>query len=312
MNFTNFKNKPNIEFQLLKYLDVITEESKILKIDNNPDYDLTGYDKFRAMTYFFEFDYEFSDEYSNVLWASISKERLMHYDDVVNASNTYGIEWDNDNYDDVAFLNKLHKLSYDVLDEYGHNPDNDTIKLQSIRLNGIDNVDKKISFSGTYFGCYEAIDPMDWGIYIECDFVGSKLFNGDEGKFYQELLAQAYSLRETSNYKLSFFTIFSALENFTNEKMSTHNTAERFSDILKRMIKNSVPDFSKNIIYSSIIGSYSTFEMMRNNIAHGRAKIIVKECDVNDVLLFTLLVICLAEGKADNFASLFSTLQQIN
>lgn len=74
MNFTNFKNKPNIEFQLLKYLDVITEESKILKIDNNPDYDLTGYDKFRAMTYFFEFDYEFSDEYSNVLWASISKK----------------------------------------------------------------------------------------------------------------------------------------------------------------------------------------------------------------------------------------------
>jgi hypothetical protein len=312
MNFTSFKNKTNIEFYLLKYLDVITGKSKILKIDNNPDYSLTGYDKFRAMTYFFEFDYEFSGEFSNVLWMDISKEKLMHYDDVVNAANAYGIEMDDDSYDDVLFLNELRELNFKVLDEYGHNPENDTIKLQSIRLNGIDNVGKKITFSGTFFGGYEAIDPMDWGIYIECDFVGSKLFNGDEGKFYQELLAQAYSLRETSDYKLSFFTVFSALENFTNEKMSTHDTAERFSDILKRMIKNSVPDFSKNVIYSSIMGSYSTFERKRNNIAHGRAKIIVKESDVNDVLLFTLLIICLAEGKADDFASLYSNLQQLN
>ncbi|HGN1295906.1 TPA: hypothetical protein ACKRL5_001153 [Proteus mirabilis] len=83
--------------------------------------------------------------------------------------------------------------------------------------------------------------------------------------------------------------------------MGTNDTKDRLKNIMFQMIRNAVDDVMKNEIYTSIISGYKNFEYNRNIIAHGREFIVVTQEDVDELILFTLLIIFIAEGDGSTF-----------
>lgn len=90
--------------------------------------------------------------------------------------------------------------------------------------------------------------------------------------------------------------------------MNTHEIKERLEDIISRMIKQEVGELNSNKIYCSIISEYSSYEKKRNIIAHGRVQLDVSEEDLDKLILFILLIICIVEGKGNSFETLAASL----
>jgi len=122
-------------------------------------------------------------------------------------------------------------------------------------------------------------------------------------------MAEAYNLISIKSFKLSYFLAFSALESYINERMNTNDTKDRLKDIMSQMIRNVVGDINKNEIYTSIISGYNAFESNRNIIAHGRKIITVTQEDVDELILFALLIICITEGDGSTFEHLASIIE---
>jgi len=185
----------------------------------------------------------------------------------------------------------------------GFEPNFDGFKLSNLTIDTVDNVENKIIFSGAYEGDSYSIEPMDWNIFAECHFIGIGSNDG-EIFFYQELLSEAYIQKSYNNFKISYFIAFSALENYINERMNTHETKDRLSNIINSLFKNTPTPINNNQVYTSIMNDYSKYEEIRNKIAHGRQKVLISEEELNEFILFTLILISSAEGKGKTFIEL--------
>lgn len=307
MNLKKFKKISNIELKLLKHLGIIHEKNCVFKLDNYPDYDLSGYDGVRTMNYFFESESEIPNDFSNVISVEIINDFIIHSDDIFNMSKQHDIPVFYENLE--WFVNEIHEVDSDCLDSYSIGQKFDNFELRTIKVVGINNSTKKIIFSGSFLGDYSHIQPLDWNIYVECKVRGTKSNLENGNLFYQDLMAEAYNLISIKNFKLSYFLAFSALESYINERMNANDTKDRLKDIMSQMIRNVVGDINKNEIYTSIISGYNTFESNRNIIAHGRKIITVTQEDVDELILFALLIICITEGDGSTFEHLASIIE---
>lgn len=307
MNFKRFKEISNVELKLLRHLDIIHEENYVFQLDNYPDYDFSGYDGARAMTYFFENESELPYGFSNVISVQIINNFILHSDSLQNMSEQHDIpvffenlEW---------FVNEIHEADNDCLGSHSIGLKFGDFELRTTKVVGINNSTKRILFSGSFVGDYSHIQPLDWNIYVECKVRGTKSNPENGNFFYQDLMAEAYNLSSIKNFKLSYFLAFSALESYINEKMNTGDAKSRLKDIMSQMVREAVGDINKNEIYTSIISRYNDFESNRNVIAHGRKLITVTQEDVDELILFTLLIICITEGDGCTFKHLASMIE---
>ncbi|MFU9000994.1 hypothetical protein [Proteus sp. TSJ240517] len=304
MKFKEFKAINNIQLKLLKHLNIIHEKNLVFVLDNYPDYDLSGYDSARIMTYFFENEVEMPYEFSNVISVEIINNFIIHSDNICKMRKQHDAHVFSDDLE--GLINEIYEIDNDCLDTYSIGLKFCDFELRTTKVVGISNSTKKILFSGSFSGDYSHIQPLDWNIYVECKVMGTKSHSEYGNSFYRDLMAEAYNLMSIKNFKISYFLAFSSLESYINEKMNTNDTKDRLKDIMSHMIKNAVGDVNKNEIYTSIISGYKNFESNRNIIAHGRESIVVTQEDVDELILFILLIICIAEGDGSTFKLLAS------
>lgn len=302
MNYVKFKKTDGLDCCLLSFLGILKVGSKIIQIDNYPDYDLSPYEGMEATTYYFKDSWNFGEEFSSIINVSIEDPRIFHADDIERLINKYAIDSDKINPFDVI-LNDILNQNKNVMDE-GMIPDLDEFTLHPIQIDRIDYAKKEIHFLGSYYGNSCTIQPMDWNILVECFFSG--FVSSDTcGKFYVDLISESYSLRDAGNLKLSYFLMYAAFENYINEKLNTHNEAGRLKDKLKRLFRKQFNSLKNHEIYTSIIGEFDKWEGFRNDIAHGKkAQENVTDETVKEATIFVLTLIASWESRESNFESL--------
>lgn len=303
MKYEKFKSLDRVEIGLLRHLGLMGGSVRIIKLDNYPDFDITGYDRDTEQPYVFKDRWDFSNEYSALINASIEYSGVFHYDDVARLSREYGISF-NSSVSKEEVLNKIRCLHNDLMSQDTIEPEFDGFELHNIQIERVDQFAKEILFIGGYSGGYSEIQPEDWDIYIEVSLSG--LVSGDSlGKFYGDLIAESYALRESGNNKLSYFIAFSALENFINERLHAHDQKGRLKGKFSELFCRKFASLDRNQIYTSIVGQYDCLESVRNQIAHGKQSATIEKALVDQLILFVLVVM----SSIDNGESTFDELR---
>lgn len=309
MKYQQFKVKKDIDLRLLLLLDILKHEHKIIELDLGPDYDLTEYDKFELKNYYFSNFWNFGNEYLAIINFEVNQTRVFHYDDITQLSAQYGVEYNNDGSWDI-FLNKVRKIYPDVLWNEGFEPDFDYFKLGAVKKEPVDQFRKRIKIYGGFHGGSHSIFPMDWSVFAECSFYGFQSVE-QSGKFYVELIAESYALKDVSNFKLAYFIAFTALENYIKTHPSLNENTGRLNEKLSEVFSSMFDDIKSHQIYSSLIGEFKKLESLRNKIAHGEKDSIISIKDVNKLIIFILTLISSLERKIETFDELYNQLPTI-
>ena len=305
MNYTKFKKYKDIELKLLSLLGILKDESRIIQLDNFPDYDLSGgYDGFTEKHYFFRDSWDFSSDYAAIINVSIDYIGVFHFDDVHRLSSEYKIPFNENNSFDVV-LNRIREQNSDLMLEEATDPDFDGFKLNEVRVERVDQFGKTIEFVGGYNGCSDSIQPMDWKILVECSFYGF-VSGARFGEFYADLIAESFALRDAGNNKLAYFLAFSALENYINDRHGSHEIEGRLKDKLSDLFKSKFIELHKHQIYTSIVGEYDSWEAIRHSIAHGKGGGEVTREAVQGLTVFILTLLASIEELEVSFDSLIS------
>lgn len=299
MKYKDFKKKKNIEVVLLSRLGVLKLIDKFIDIDLMPDYDLTDYDKYTLNTYFIRQKYNFINEFSSLFYASIENISIFSWDDILNYMKKNDLQLGQKrSISDV--LNLIPQEKIDCINSFDPN-DLDDFKLNSIKIDFINNIKHELVIQGAFLGDSYSIDPVGWGLVSNLKLLGiPKNLNG---KLYLELLAESYSLLQSGNNKLSYFLLYTAFESYINVNANPSNDSVRLKDSFKKLFKNNFDVTNANDIqvYSSIIGYFDGFYKKRNDIAHGRTVVSVSGEELNDFLIFVLTVIVANENSIQSF-----------
>ncbi|MEH8120217.1 hypothetical protein Q7I34_00280 [Aeromonas veronii] len=305
MNYLKFKKQNNIELNLLSILGIIKDESRIIQIDNYPDYDLSPYDGYYTQKeYFFRDSWSFANNYAAIINSSIEHVGVFHSDDISRLTSEYEVPLDWENDFDIT-LSLIQEKNPDIMLEESTEPRFDGFKLNDIQIEKIDQCGKIIYFQGGYTGASDSIQPIDWKIIVQCSFhaiIPSSL----TGDFYIDLIAESFALKDAKNYRLSYFIAFSALENYLNERLDSHNKEGRLKDKLSELFKSKFSNLNKHQIYSSIIGEYDSWETIRHCIAHGRRDHQVTKEHVDGFTVFMLTLLASIEKSEDSFDGMSS------
>ena len=129
-------------------------------------------------------------------------------------------------------------------------------------------------------------------------------FGNSLGMFYGDLIAESYALRESGNTKLAYFIAFSALENFTNERLNTYEQEGRLRDKFSDLFRNKFGSIARHPIYSSITGEFDFFESIRHKVAHGNQGETVDRALVDRLMLFVLVVMSSVKNGESTFDEL--------
>ena len=302
MKYEKFKSLDGVEFGLFQHLELARKSVRIIKLNNHPDFDLTGYDRHTERPYVFKDHWNFPKEYAALIYASVEHSGVFHYDDIARLSKEYGIS-SRSGVSEEEVLNQIRCQHVDLMLQDSIEPDFDGFKLNDIKVDRIDQFAKEVLFIGGYSGGYSDIQPEDWDIYIEVSLCG--LVSGNSlGMFYGDLIAESYALRESGNTKLAYFIAFSALENFTNERLNTYEQEGRLKDKFSDLFRNKFGSIARHPIYSSITGEFDFFESIRHEVAHGNQGKITNRALVDRLMLFVLVVMSSVENGESTFDEL--------
>ncbi|MEQ1976821.1 hypothetical protein [Xenorhabdus sp. SGI240] len=303
MNYEQFRKQKDIDLRLLSLLGILKQEHRIIQLDNYPDYDLSSYEGFNEKPYFFRDTWSFANDYSAIINIVVKNVKVFHFDDIKRLSSEYKVPFRyNERFDIV--LNRIRKMNPELMWWEGIEPDFDGFKLSEVKIGRVDQFQKIVEFFGGYTGASDSIEPMDWDIVIECSFNG--FVSGEHyGKFYADLIAESYALRDAGNYKLSYFIAFTTLENYINERLGTHDKEGRLKDKLSELFKVQFGSLVKHQVYSSVVGEFSTWEYMRNAIAHGKERIEVARKHVDELMVFILTLLSSIEQHQASFDGLY-------
>ncbi|MFP9227593.1 hypothetical protein [Pectobacterium cacticida] len=175
--------------------------------------------------------------------------------------------------------------------------DNYTPHLSAINVDSINNNLKKIIYSGSFYS--SGIDHAN-AVEVVCELhvTGAK----KRQYFYLELLVEAYALLIESNFKMSFFMSYAALESYINDKINGQNVEERFQDKFKKAY-DTVPKLRTHETFSKLKKVLGGFTSVRNTIAHGRDndEVIdnVGEKSAKEIYIFVAAVILAIENNLE-------------
>jgi len=289
MNYNQFiKKHINLLEQLMFIYGIIKFEKKVIEIDNYPDYDISKYERSNPTDYYFANSFNFAEIFEFVIKFEFHKNKLFHFDDFLNMSKELNTEFKEE--DRCNFLLKLYKEKNEILEEHGFDTDIEQFKLHELRIQNIDNFNKKINYEGSFYGDNEGINPIDWGLYSFVEILGvpNQL---SKNKFYKYIISESYILLQENKYKLAFFVGYSALESFINYEHSSAEEEKRLIEKLKELFKEKFGQIQTHQIYTSLINDFDEFTNIRNSIAHGRNPVEIGESEVRKLLQFTILLI---------------------
>lgn len=299
MTFAQFSNRPEILLKLLASLGILTTKRTIIKIDINPDYDISKYQREEDADYYFNNFWDFSNELSSVVSIEFIENKLFHFDDLERTSEEYNLPFNGE--DHLEFINIINSLHKSWFSENGMETDIDQFKLHHLRISSIDNIKKKLYYEGSFFGNHETFDPIDWGIYSLVELKG---LIQDSSKFYKDLIGESYLLQIESKYKLAYFLAYSAFESFVNKELNKENDERRLKEKISELFRTKFPQLERHQIYCSVMSFYDEFTENRNNIAHGINEISISKENIQSALLFILTLITCYEHDITTFENL--------
>jgi hypothetical protein len=284
MKYSQFSKIPNVIMNMLFKLKVFEMNEIIIKINNFPDYDISGYNKDMS-DYYFCNSWKFENLYDSVLDINILSSRIYHADDFRDR-----LDWDDLQYleDDEKRLNEIHFSDDEWFADNGCDTSYDEFELKNFRLKVIDNSEKRMYYEGSFFGDDLSFEMIDHGIYA---LIKTTAISTTPKPFYKELLGESVILRKEKKAKLSFFMMYSALESYVNTLLSSEDTEGRLLDKIKELFKKKYSDLNSNLVYSSLINEYSKLTNKRNIIAHGRESLKIEEADLDSLMLFVVTLI---------------------
>lgn len=309
MTFNQFSSRQDILLKLLASLGILTTKRIVIRIDNNPNYDISKYQVGDDADYFFKNFWDFSNEFNLVVDIEFIDTKLFHFDDLERSSAEYNLPFNRE--DHLKFINKVNSLHKSWFSKNGMQMDIDQFKLHHLRKISIDNIKKKLYYEGSFFGNHETFDPLDWGIY---SLVELNELTQDSSKFYKNLIGESYLLQIESKYKLAYFLAYSAFESFVNKELNIKNDEKRLKEKITELFRTKFPQLERHQIYSSVINFYDGFTENRNNIAHGLNEISISKETFQSALLSILTLIYCYEFDIKTFEDLIKTMtqQQLN
>jgi|GEM_PF-2758322 len=256
-------------------LGIIKEYKLYYTTPINPDYDLSGgYDGYADRNYYFKGYWDFDFDFFKLFSVSIESEFFVTSEIKkricavcpVTKTDLAGIKSITaGEYMNSYFENNPSKDDFSDFDEFIFYMDNGSPPfLSAINVDGVNNNLKKITYSGSFYSA--GIDHGNEAeVVCELNVTAAKK-NQD---FHLELLTEAYALLIESNFKMSFFMSYAALESYINDKINGQNVEERFQDKFKKAY-NTVPELITHETFSKLNDILGDFTHVRNTIAHGR------------------------------------------
>lgn len=256
-------------------LGVIKEYKLCYNTPIIPDYDLSGgYMGFVDKNYFFKGSWDFDFDFFKLFSVRIESEffvsseiknricNLCPSTRIVFSSNKYHMASE---YINSYFENNPNKEDLSEFDEFIYYMDKRSPPyLSTLEVDGVDNNIKEIKYSGSFYS-----SGMDHANELEVVCELHVMAAKRRQEFHLELLIEAYALMVESNFKMSFFMSYAALESYINFKINGHNVEERFQDKFKKAY-DTVPGLRADEAFSKLNETLGSFTLIRNTIAHGR------------------------------------------
>lgn len=299
------QTKSFLTFRLLELHGIISRKTCFIEIDNSPDYDISEYGREIERDYYFRNSWEFGEDFDIVFQAEFHKSAIFHSDNISDMIKDYKLDYLNGE-DFTKVVSEVYKLHGEDLYIYSFETDLDEYTLNTLRLHSIDNFEKIIWYDGSFMGNNYSIDPIDFQLIARTEFIG--ISTSKTLPFYLQLLGESFLLQKENRFKLSYFLTYSALENFVNTIMNSHEDEGRFLDKFKDLFKSHLPDYSKNQIYTTLCGSLNNFTNQRNIIVHGKEVIEVNFELSDSFLRHVLIFISLYEWKTSTFQEFYDKL----
>lgn len=303
MNYNQFSKKKNLIDIILTKLGILISKKLIIKIDHEPDYEISEYKREIDTDYYFYNSWNFKDDFSFVINVDIIENHIFHSDDFKNMSDEYNISFSVG--DECEFLLSTLEEDSSALESHGFGTDAENFKINNLRIRAIDNLEGQVYYDGSFYGASYEINPIDFAIYSMINVTATPMYI-DEKPFYHSLLAESFILLQERKYKLSYFLLYSTFESFINYELDAADEEGRLKDKLKELFCLRFTNLSVHQIYTGIIKLYDKYTLDRNAIAHGRSPIKVDKEMVEKSFIFVLTLMSSYFTSTDKFDDLYN------
>jgi len=245
-----------------------------VNLSNQPDYDISSYDGFADKEYPLYENINLSDVYLYLFDAELDTTKIR----VPDIAESFDLE--NAKY----FIQKLNKR------------------------------DRSVEFKGTLMGNSFDIGSEHYETIATLTLIGLKSTDADELDIYQELLLEGYLLELEKNYKMSFFTFFTAIDSFVNDELSAlknttftelHDEIKYLSlkDKIRMLVKSSLgtDDLNSSKMWSTFSSLIKKLADIRDHIAHGKHHKKITEEMVSECFLLMAILVCIIKHKIYDF-----------
>lgn len=277
----NNKIRRNHLNSIMKILGISVENiDKSLSLEND---DSTPFEKSIEKHYSIIEKIDLSDEFKHLLSVEIVD---------------YGVEIDGFDDDDDAEL-------YKNLGGNEQSPLN-------LEINHVNYKDSEILIRGGFFG--DLLMASAYYPKINLSVVGLEKSTYDNFDLYKTLIYEAYILEKNNDFKVSFFTYFSAIESlisiyiidYSNKiHKELHHALEHLSlDEKIRIVAKEIfntEDLSQIQLWGELMSKFKNVKSMRNEIAHASSKIEIKKDDIDNVFFCFCTLYAVTNHGAKSF-----------
>jgi hypothetical protein len=304
MNYTNFKSHDQLIDKLLAKLGILEWKTIYFDVDLEPDYEILKYKKDYS-DFYFKNSLSFEGRYQYVLDAEIGNFKLYPYDILKYISQESGVALPDsfENAQVLEFLEEVAVSNHDKMIDFGWEPQVDQLNLYCLRISHIENDSKFIVYEGAYMGLLTDFGD-DITLYADISLKVVPFLDGSPSQFYKTLVAEAYLLFMQRNYKLAAFVLFSAYDNFVNEKYGNPHEEKRLREKLNTVFKDRFEKLEKHNIYTQIKRQIDDFEKVRNSIAHGTNTEYISFTEVKDSFIIMLSLFISYEFTFSDFQAI--------
>lgn len=174
--------------------------------------------------------------------------------------------------------------------------------------------ERLVKLKGVLFGNSFDIGSEFLETVAELSIIGVTNTSAKCLELYQELLLEGYLLELECNYKMSFFTYFTAVEAFVSQALDAikstifselHEPLERLpiDEKVRILAKNSfnTNDLKSIAIWGEFSGLLKVIKDKRNKIAHGKSADLINHDDVNDCFTYACILITFYQHRKKTF-----------
>lgn len=309
------------------------------------DYDMNGYEKGRDQYHFFTGAYSLSGITNKVYDVKVgdiyfATDNMIASDAFINQKAIFQEEhFYVPSADEVLTESLMIDPEYrDIdlhpdLDEYffeNSTLDSSNFKFTKFEIIGLDNVKSEIKYHGTLYGDSYGLNTVEnrqayMQLSLECTALNLP--------FYKELLLDAYSHYQSSNYKMCAFLAFTAFESFINItsdlRYQNDSSAIKPSEEKDSLLNKFIEVFKSKQVDEKNFNTFDSFAKLktffnskqltktRNAIAHGTEdyclwKYNEGEVHAKNIYVFTSLVILCYENSLKDLNAFERFMKNLN